>query len=72
MLAHKQAWEESSEACLSVDVFPKRPGGILNIVNLPILNNLMSHIRNQHDMTCGRMKVCLSVLTELPRLHGIG
>lgn len=31
----------------------------------------MFHIRNPHDMTCGGMQVCLSVLTELPGLRKI-
>lgn len=47
-------------------------GEILNIVNLPILDHLMSHIRNpRHDMAYGKMQVWLSALTELPGLHGI-
>lgn len=59
----------SSEAHLPADVLSSEEGEILNICNLPVLNNLMSHIRNPHDMARGRMQVWLSALAELPGLR---
>ena len=47
----------------------REKGEILNIRNLPVLNNLMLHISNPRDMTHGRMQVWLSALAEAPGLR---